>query len=61
LKLVLLPGMDGTGELFAPLLKHLSKFDVEIIAYPQVGGQDYQTLIDFVSGKLPNEKYILSA
>jgi pimeloyl-[acyl-carrier protein] methyl ester esterase len=37
-KLVLLPGMDGTGELFDPFVKALPRsFTTEIVRYPQIG------------------------
>jgi pimeloyl-[acyl-carrier protein] methyl ester esterase len=32
--LILLPGMDGTGELFEPLLPLLSENDVTVVQYP---------------------------
>ena len=35
MKLVLLPGLDGTGKLFEPLVKVLSdSIDMQIITYP---------------------------
>ena len=43
--LVLLPGMDGTGELFAPLLHELKQLDttlkVIVMAYPRDIPLDY--------------------
>ena len=37
-KLVLLPGMDGTGELFDSFVKALPQsFTTEIVRYPQIG------------------------
>jgi len=41
--LILLPGMDGTGELFAPFVAALGEeFDVRVVKYPgdQCGGYD---------------------
>ncbi|MDD5393468.1 MAG: alpha/beta hydrolase [Thiothrix sp.] len=44
-KLVLLPGLDGTGLLFQPLLEQLgSDFSVQIIRYPPDQCQSVQTL-----------------
>lgn len=45
LTLVLLPGMDGTGELFQPLRDALGE-DVTtiVVRYPSQGAQDYATL-----------------
>jgi len=61
LKLVLLPGMDGTGNLFSPLLRELSEFNCEVITLPISGPQDYLTITEFVKGKLPREDFILVA
>jgi hypothetical protein len=33
-RIVLLPGMDGTGLLFEPLVEVLSEFDPVIVSYP---------------------------
>ena len=61
LKLVLLPGMDGTGELFAPILPYLKDFDCCVVQLPQSGPQDYQTLKQYVEAKLPVDDFILLA
>lgn len=61
MKLVFLPGMDGTGNLFLPLLSKLSEFDCEVITLPISGSQDYLTITEFVKGKLPQEEFILVA
>ena len=34
LLLVLLPGLDGTGTMFAPLLKELGDFETRVVRYP---------------------------
>ncbi len=49
LTMVLLPGMDGTGELFAPFLEVLGQ-DVaaQVIAYPRDEPMDYDQLTEFV-------------
>lgn len=43
--LVLLPGMDGTGLLFAPFVavtQHL--FNIRIVEYPATAALDYEAL-----------------
>lgn len=61
MKLLLLPGMDGTGILFEPLREHLgAEWDVEVIQYPSEGPQDYETLKRYAESQLPqNEDYVL--
>lgn len=63
LKIILLPGFDGTGMLFQPLLPYLSSnFTAEVISFPTVGMQDYSTLLPFVQNKLPkDEGFVLLA
>ena len=60
LKLVLLPGMDGTGELFE---EFLSYHDGEhlVISLPQNGPQDHSSLAKSLEIQLPKEDYILLA
>lgn len=62
MKLVLLPGMDGTGILFLPLLQCLTPFvEVQIISYPADSCLDYAQLYQQVEKELPNEPYALLA
>lgn len=61
MKLVFLPGMDGTGNLFTPLLRSLSKFECQVIALPEAGAQDYLSLTEAVKAQLPTENFILVA
>lgn len=63
MKLILLPGMDGTGILFKPLLKELNKsLDITIFTYPQNIEQSYKSLTDWVLPQLPDsEEYCLVA
>lgn len=61
MKLVLLPGMDGTGNLFSPLLYALSGFDCTVIPLPNTGPQDYVSISRPVIDKLPKEDFILIA
>jgi len=49
-KLLLLPGLDGTGQLFEPLLNALqneTKIEAQVIRYPVNETKTYQELIDF--------------
>lgn len=60
MKLVLLPGMDGTGDLFE---EFLSYYDGEnlVIPLPQDGPQDHLSLARAIEMQLPNEDFILLA
>lgn len=40
MKLVLLPGLDGTGNLFSAVLAELSEFECEVISLPAEGAQN---------------------
>jgi len=59
--LVLLPGLDGTGDLFGPLLEALgSKTKVQVVRYPKDIALGYDELHDFVRSALPtDEAYVL--
>ena len=62
MKLVLLPGLDGTGLLFKPLLEALpSELDVSVISYPHDVLMSYEELVEYVDARLPEEDYILIA
>jgi len=60
-KLVLLPGLDGTGEFFQPLLESLGESVCTRVArYPVDGGFDYATCCEFARAALPtDEPYVL--
>lgn len=58
--LVLLPGMNGTGELFAEFLSYYDG-DHLVISLPESGPQDHATLANIINQQLPNESYILLA
>lgn len=60
MKIVLLPGLDGTGILFKPLVESLPS-DIEplIISYPNNKEMNYGELTDYVINQIPNEEYIL--
>ncbi len=51
---VLLPGMDGTGELFAPFLSSLAGIcSVQVIRYPRDADLTYAELQQYVMNQLP--------
>ena len=58
--LVLLPGMDGTGTLFADFIAVLPKgIDARVIAYPPDRPLGYAELEAHVLGQLPTQPFIL--
>lgn len=61
--LVLLPGMDGTGQLFGPLRAALPKrFALHTVSFPPDEKLDYQQLIPFVQKAVPaSEPYVVIA
>ena len=63
MKLILLSGLDGTGNLFAPFIEALpSSIDTQVIPYPKDERLGYQELIELVNRHLPkDEEYVLLA
>ena len=61
MKLVLLPGLDGTGNLFSAVLAELSEFECEVISLPAEGAQDYPSIVRYVKKKLPTDDFVLIA
>ena len=61
MKLVLLPGMDGTGRLFEPFLRHFGMDDSQVIPLPCSGPQDYESLAKHIYLQLPKEPFTLLA
>ena len=59
-KLVFLPGMDGTGELFEAFLSNFDE-DYIVIPLPQSGSQDHASLAKVIKEQLPKQDYILLA
>lgn len=59
--LVLLPGMDGTGELFEPLLAELApRFETVVVRYPPSVHLEYKELISFAHDALPtNDEFVI--
>jgi len=55
--IVLLPGMDGTGDLFLPLLESLgAELKVQVVRYPEKQSLGYEELSAYVSALLPAEE-----
>src|SRR5438477_11217911 len=61
--LVLLPGLDGTGSLFAPFVQSLnSHFTTAVVSYPRDKLLNYQQLIPKIREVIPwGEPYTLLA
>jgi len=59
--LVLLPGMDGTGELFAPFVAALGEeFDVRVVKYPGDHCGGYEELEALARAAIPRDRpYVL--
>ena len=58
--LVLLPGLDGTGELFAPLVSELqSDLSIKIVRYPQDPRLGYKELLQLVKEALPPDDSVV--
>lgn len=55
--LVLLPGLDGTGLVFGPLLDHLpEEIDARVVCYPVDRPMSFQEHVDFARKQLPKKK-----
>jgi len=59
MNIVLLPGLDGTGNLFNSLLRFLPEEDITVIALPKVGDQTYEALTEYYQALIPKEPYVL--
>ena len=56
-QLLMLPGMDGTGELFEPLINAIgAKLETSIISYPLDEALGYEELLNIVTSRIPKEK-----
>ncbi|WP_444996646.1 serine aminopeptidase domain-containing protein [Aliikangiella sp. IMCC44359] len=61
IELVLLPGLDGTGELFKPFLEKMSGIQITQIKYPLNKKLTMQQLIKYVRSQMPEGPCILLA
>src|SRR5262249_18941677 len=53
---MLLPGMDGTGRLFEPLIRHLPpELEPVVVAYPGDQPYGYTELLPLVEAAIPDE------
>lgn len=59
--LVLLPGMDGTGDLFAPFIEAIKgEFKVQVLSYPTDQALGYEELLTLARAAVPrDEPYVL--
>ena len=59
-RLVLLPGLNGSSALFAPLLEHLHPaLNVQMLSLPAQGQQDYPSLTDCLKSQLGESPFVL--
>ncbi len=55
--LLLLPGLDGTGLVFEPLLTHLpEELETQVVRYPVDRPLSFQKHVDFARKQLPKKK-----
>lgn len=59
MRLVLLPGLNGSSHLFAPLLDELQDIDCQALSLPDHGPQDYDSLADMLIQDLGNRPFML--
>lgn len=55
MKLVVLPGLDGTGRMLSGFAQRFGPGEVEVIAYPGDRRLSYRELADFVAERLPRD------
>jgi pimeloyl-ACP methyl ester carboxylesterase len=59
-KIVILPGLDGTGRLLTDFAARLNRrHPVEVIVYPTREPLGYDALLDYVKEHLPSENFVL--
>ncbi|RVT49072.1 alpha/beta hydrolase [Rheinheimera sediminis] len=62
LKIVLLPGLDGTGTLYQQLADQLApEFELQVIAYPLDQLWGYTELLEYIRPQLPKSPFVLLA
>jgi surfactin synthase thioesterase subunit len=59
MRLLLLPGLNGSHRLFAPLLPFLSEWQVTTLELPQQGPQDFDSLATELAGQLGDSPFVL--
>lgn len=59
MRLVLLPGLNGSSALFAPLLAELRDIDCQVLELPEHGPQDYPSLADALMERLGTAPFVL--
>lgn len=59
MRLVLLPGLNGSSALFAPLLAELGDIECQAIELPEHGPQDYDALAQKMAQRLGNAPFVL--
>lgn len=59
MRLVLLPGLNGSSALFSPLLDALAPLDCQTLSLPEQGPQDYDSLAKALSTRLGVAPFIL--
>ena len=58
--LLLLPGLDGSGVMFRPLLRHLpSHFNPVVVTYPRNQPLGYNQLLPIVMAAIPGNSTIV--
>lgn len=61
-RLVLLPGLDGTADLFGPFLSKAPRsFSLQPLRLPSDGSQTYEKLAQWVISRLPSSPVVLLA
>lgn len=62
MKLVLIPGLDGTGDLFTSFVAAMGNIECQVISYPPGQAMDYRAHEAHVRERLPrNEDFVLLA
>lgn len=59
MRLLLLPGLNGSSNLFAPLFDELRDMDCQALTLPAQGPQDYDSLADTLIGSLGHTPFML--
>lgn len=61
MRLVLLPGLNGSSTLFTPLLAELGDIDCQVLELPEHGPQDYDALAQKIAERLHSTPFVLLA